>query len=76
MPVYSPLDVARGIKAYRRGGTILYTVRGEPDEVMELIDELKGRGVDEIVALVSHRSDDAQDDEPPADIEVIPKPEQ
>lgn len=63
-PVYSPLDVTRGIQAYRRGDMILYTIRGEPSEVLELIGELDRRGVSEVVALVSHRADDAESDEP------------
>jgi hypothetical protein len=76
VPLYSPLDVSRGLRGYRRGNMILYTVRGRPDEVMDLIDELKGRGVGEIVALVSHRAGDADEDEPPAeDAEVVSKDE-
>ena len=55
VPLYSPLDVSRGIQAYRRGDVILYTVRGEPRKVQELIGELDRRGVSELVALVSHR---------------------
>ena len=55
-PIYSPLDVTRGIQAYRRGDMILYTIRGEPSEVQELIAELDRRGVGEVVALVSHRA--------------------
>jgi len=55
VPLYSPLDVRRGIQAYRRGDVILYTVRGEPRKVQELIGELDRRGVGELVALVSHR---------------------
>ncbi len=47
VPVYSPLDVKRGIEAYRRGDVILYTVRGEPREVQALIGELDRRGVQE-----------------------------
>ena len=56
VPLYSPLDVTRGIQAYRRGDLILYTVRGEPSKVQELIGELDRRGVGEVVALVSHRA--------------------
>jgi hypothetical protein len=56
VPLYSPLDVTRGIQAYRRGDMILYTVRGEPGKVQELIGELDRRGVEELVALVSHRA--------------------
>ncbi len=57
VPLYSPLDVPRGMQAHRRGDVILYTVRGEPEKVRELINELDGRGVKELVALVSHRAD-------------------
>ena len=57
-PLYSPLDVSKGLQAYRRGEAILYTVRGEPAKVQELIDALDDQGVNEVVALVSHRQDD------------------
>jgi hypothetical protein len=71
VPLYSPLDVSKGLQAYRRGDMILYTVRGEPEQVKELISELDGRGVDEVVALVSHHSDQPEDvhtvDAEPAD---------
>lgn len=59
-PIYSPPDVTRGIQAYRRGDVILYTVRGEPSEVQQLIGELDRRGVGEVVALVSHRAGDGE----------------
>ena len=47
-----PIDdsVVKGIQAWRRGDAILYTVRGEPREVGELILELEGQGIDEIIA--------------------------
>ena len=64
VPLYSPLDVTRGIQAYRRGDVILYTIRGEPSEVLELIGELDKRGVGELVALVSHRAPEAKSNEP------------
>jgi len=87
VPLYSPLDVTRGIQAYRRGDIILYTVRGEPSKVQELIGELDRRGVSELVALVSHRvaggdslerSDSAVsgDRDNGAKPEVEPQPEQ
>ena len=63
-PIYSPLDVAQGIQAYKRGDMILYTIRGEPSAVQELIGELDRRGVGEVVALVSHRAADVDTDEP------------
>ncbi|MDP6438782.1 MAG: hypothetical protein QGH74_04020 [Candidatus Brocadiia bacterium] len=76
VPTYLPFDAVRGIRAYRRGPTIVYTVRGEPDEVLALIGELKGRGVREIGALVFHHSDDQEPEEPPAaDAEVLPGPD-
>ena len=72
VPIYSPLATVReGIRAFRRGGMILYTVRGEPEEVEELIRELRGRGVEEVVALVSHRVVPDEESEPDADIEVV-----
>ncbi len=77
VPMSSPFDATRGIRAYRRGPTIVYTVRGEPDEVMELIGELKGRGVREIGAFVFHQADDQESEEPSAaDAEVFPGPDE
>jgi hypothetical protein len=67
VPLYSPLDVSKGLQAYRRGDMILYTVRGEPNKVQELIGELDQRGVGEVVALVSHR---AEEEPSPADAVV------
>lgn len=71
VPLYSPLDVSKGLQAYRRGEMILYTVRGEPSKVQELISELDGQGVNEVVALVSHHADQPEDvhtvDAEPAD---------
>jgi hypothetical protein len=68
VPIHSPIDVSRGIQAFRRGEMILYTVRGEPEQVKELISELDKRGVNEIVAFVSHRRGDAKPlEEPPAE---------
>jgi hypothetical protein len=61
VPLYSPLDVSKGLQAYRRGDMILYTVRGEPDKVQELLTELDGRGVGEVVALVSHRAEEPEE---------------
>lgn len=58
VPVYAGRDIARGVQAYRRGNVILYTVRGEPREVQELVGELDKDGVEEVVALISHRSED------------------
>ncbi len=75
VPLYSPLDVSKGLQAYRRENVILYTVRGEPSKIQELIDELDGRGVNDVVALVSHRTDD-KDSEELADAVVEPSPEE
>ncbi len=72
VPLYSPLDVSRGLKAYRRGDVILYTVRGEPSKIQELINELDGRGVSEVIALVSHRTGDKTIDEIPAEAVAQP----
>jgi len=71
VPLYSPLDVTRGIQAYRRGDVILYTVRGEPSKVQELVGELGRRGVSEVVALVSHAAPEAEPDleDVPEDVE-------
>jgi len=63
VPMYVGRDVDRGIQAFRRGDMILYTVRGEPDEVQELVGELNKRGVNEVVALISHQSFEEQDEE-------------
>lgn len=57
VPLYSPLDVSRGLQAYRRGDAIIYTIRAEPSKVQELMDELGDRGINEVIALVSHRAD-------------------
>ena len=70
--MYVGRDVDRGIQAFRRGDMILYTVRGEPDEVQELVGELNKRGVDEVVALISHQPFDEQDEddeEEPVEVE-------
>ena len=67
VPTYSPLDVSKGIQAYRRGDVILYSIRGEPHDVLELIGELDKRGVDEVVALVSHRASDEEPDDDTGD---------
>lgn len=79
VPLYSPLDVAKGLQAYRRGEMILYTVRGEPEKVQELISELDGRGVNEVVALVSHHADQPEDvhtvDAEPAEKDASDEPE-
>jgi len=63
VPLYSPGDIVPGIQAFRRGDAILYTVRGEPAEALELMDQLAEEGVDEVVALISHRALEPQDEQ-------------
>ncbi|HOX38229.1 MAG TPA: hypothetical protein PL033_09595 [Candidatus Brocadiia bacterium] len=48
--------INRGVQGYRRGDTVVYTVRGDPEEVVRLVQELKKWGVPEVVALVSHQT--------------------
>lgn len=50
--------VMQGIQAFRQGQLILYTVRGEPKEVQELISQLDADGVDEVIAMISHETRD------------------
>jgi len=71
VPVYAPLDVPMGLQAYRRGEVILYRVRGEPAKAVELLNELDRRGVNEVVALVSHR---VRSEEPAEGATSDPKP--
>ena len=59
VPLYGFPGVARGVQAFRRGDVILYTVRGEPDQVMELVGQLHKQGVREVAALISHHADAA-----------------
>jgi len=74
VPMYSPLDVTKGLQAYRRGDVILYTIRGAPGKVQELIGELDNRGVKELVALVSHHTLDAPaEDVEETVVDVTPK---
>ncbi len=57
VPLYGSTDIVRGIQAIRRGDAVLYTVRGEPAEVRELMKQLDREGVGEVVALISHHID-------------------
>ncbi len=50
--------IAPGIQAFRRGDVILYTVRGEPEKVQELMERLDAQGVGEVAALITHRTDE------------------
>ena len=58
VPFYAGTDIVPGVQAFRRGDIILYTVRGEPDLVQQLIGRLDREGIDEVVAFISHRADD------------------
>jgi hypothetical protein len=53
VPMYG--GVAEGIQAYRRGDVVVYTVRGEPGDVRDLLDLLERDGAEEVVALIRHR---------------------
>jgi hypothetical protein len=68
VPFYGAPVIAPGIQAYRRGDIILYTVRGEPREVLELMGQLDQQGVGEVVALISHQ---AGEPAPPAGDEPV-----
>ncbi len=62
VPLYTS-PIMPGIQAFRRGDIILYTIRGEPAQVLDLIGQLDRDGVDEVVALISHQT---QPQAPPA----------
>ena len=62
VPIYAGHDIARGIQAQRRGDRIFYTIRGEPKQVLELIGELDKHGVREVVALITHRSSEGDEE--------------
>ncbi len=57
VPLYGAGDIVPGIQAFRRGDIILYTVRGEPELVGELMGQLGKEGIDEVVAFISHRTE-------------------
>jgi len=71
LPVRLPAKQEYGIQGFRRGDAVFYTVRGEPDEVSKLMQELKKWGVPEVIALVRHRAgprrQDAEDEEQDAE---------
>ncbi len=48
-------EIVHGIQAFRRGDAILYSVRGEPELVRELMGRLGQDGVEEVVAFISHQ---------------------
>jgi len=65
VPMYGGTGVTRGIQAFRSGDIILYTVRGEPDEVRELMGQLEQQGVGEVIALIRHAAPDAEAEDAP-----------
>jgi len=58
VPIYGGPDIVPGIQAFRRGDIVLYTVRGEPREVQELMSRLDKEQVGEVIALISHHARD------------------
>ncbi len=60
VPIYGGSDIVPGIQAFRRGNMILYSVRGEPDVVKELMGQLHKDGVEEVVAFISHHTESGQ----------------
>ena len=60
IPIEGVSSIVRGIQAFRRGDLILYTVRGEPSEVQELMGQLNRRGVGEVIALIRHQAVDTE----------------
>jgi hypothetical protein len=62
VPIVGAPAIVPGIQAFRRGNVVLYTVRGEPRQVLELMGRLDKERVGEVVALISHH---AQDEPPP-----------
>jgi len=62
-PLYSRTDIVPGVQAVRRGNMILYSVRGEPAVVQELIGRLNREGIKEIVAFISHRVVEEKDEQ-------------
>ncbi|MFO8008910.1 MAG: hypothetical protein R6V05_14375 [Candidatus Brocadiia bacterium] len=63
VPLYGGTDIVPGIQAFRRGDIVLYTVRGEPELVQELIGRLDREGIGELVAFISHRTGEEEADE-------------
>ena len=70
VPFYDVPGMFRGIQALRRGDMILYTIRGEPEAVIELMAQLDKKGVSEVVALISHQADVAEALPPEHDVEA------
>jgi hypothetical protein len=69
VPIQGAPAIVPGIQAFRRGDVILYTVRGEPAEVQELMGKLSDDNVGEVVALISHQAEDGEADYPEDDEE-------
>ncbi len=69
VPFYGVPTIPEGVQAFRRGNVILYTVRGEPGQVQDLMGRLNKEGVDEVVALISHEAgkEPEEIEEPPRD---------
>ncbi len=59
VPLYASAIVP-GVQAFRKGDIILYTIRGEPAQVLELVGQLDKEGVEEVVALISHPAQEEQ----------------
>ncbi len=71
VPFYGIPTIPEGVQAFRRGNVILYTVRGEPGQVQDLMGRLNKEGVDEVVALISHEA--GQEPEETEEIEEPPR---
>ena len=56
VPAFGGPAIVPGTQAFRRDNIILYTVRGEPRQVLELMGRLDQEGVGEVVALISHQA--------------------
>ena len=66
VPLYGGAEIVPGIQAFRRGDVVLYTVRGEPRTVQELIGQLDKDGIGEVIALITHQAE-----EQPADADEV-----
>jgi hypothetical protein len=71
VPIEGGPPIMPGIQAFRRGDIVLYTVRGEPREVQELMGQLDREQVGEVIALISHHAQDEPPDED--DAEELPQ---
>ncbi len=73
VPIEGGPPIVPGIQAYRRGDIVLYTVRGEPRQVQELMGQLDNEDVGEVIALISHHAQDEPPPEEAADAEERPE---